>query len=86
LNVEVNKMLNVIITQKTNTKSSVGQQLRQKRRWDQPPWRSKHPLLTGHTRREPLVEITLRDTLRQSKYENYSLTKGMKQIIQHVAQ
>jgi hypothetical protein len=24
-------------------------------RWDQVPRRSKHPLMTGHTRREPYV-------------------------------
>ena len=27
------------------------------RRWDQVPRRSKHPLLTGHTRREPRSTI-----------------------------
>jgi hypothetical protein len=27
------------------------------RRYDQVPWRSKHPLLNGHTYRVPLVEI-----------------------------
>jgi hypothetical protein len=31
--------------------------LREMRRQDQVPRRSKHPLLTGHTRRAPLVEI-----------------------------
>ena len=45
------------------------------------PWRSKHPLLTGHTRREPKVNGITR---RQIQYENDSLTKGMKQISQHM--
>jgi hypothetical protein len=31
--------------------------LRQMRKKDQTPRRSKYPLLTGHTRRAPLVEI-----------------------------
>ena len=26
-------------------------------RWDQVPRRSKHPLLTGHTRREPIDQV-----------------------------
>jgi hypothetical protein len=42
----------------TYTMSTLGQhQLIKKGRWDQVPWRSKHPLLTGQTNRVPLVEI-----------------------------
>jgi hypothetical protein len=35
--------------------------------WDLVPWRSKHPLLTGHTHRELLVEI---------KYTGLPVIKG----------
>jgi hypothetical protein len=38
------------------------------------PRRSKHPLLTGHTRRAPLVEIKYEITCCQSQYGNDSLT------------
>jgi hypothetical protein len=58
-NCEVNIVYNVIIIQKANTKLSEGQHGPPKklRREDQVQRRSKHPLLTGHTRHEPLVEI-----------------------------
>jgi hypothetical protein len=57
-NSEVNNVQNIIIIQTAITKSSV-EQLgpRQMRRQDQVIRRSKHPLLTGHTRRAPFVEI-----------------------------
>jgi hypothetical protein len=43
---------------------------------------SKHPLLTGHTRRAPFVEIGY----TESFMERDSLTKGMKQTIQNMGQ
>ena len=53
-NSEVNKVWNVNIIQKTITKSSVGQHGPPK---NAKARRSVHPLLTGHTRRAPFVEI-----------------------------
>jgi hypothetical protein len=41
------------------------------------PWRRKYALLIGHTRRAPIVEIRFTGLPD-------SLTKGMKQIIQHL--
>jgi hypothetical protein len=58
---------------------------RQKRKTDRVPRRSKHLLLTGHTRREPVVEITYAG-FPIIKGSNDSLTKGMKQIIQQMTQ
>jgi hypothetical protein len=46
-------------------------------------WRSKHPLLIGHTCCEPLSEVRLYTELPFVKASmETSLTKGMKQIIQ----
>jgi hypothetical protein len=50
---------------------------------DQAPRRSKHPLLTGHTRRAPLVEIRYTG-LPVVKASYDSLTKSTKQIIQYM--
>jgi hypothetical protein len=41
----------------------------QKRRWDQVPRSSKHPLLTGHTRRAPLVELSVQNFCLQVSME-----------------
>jgi hypothetical protein len=55
---DINNVLNVIIIQKANTKSSVGQHgPPTNAKQDQVPRRSKHSLLTGHTRREPYLHI-----------------------------
>jgi hypothetical protein len=58
------------------------------RRWDQVPRRSKHPLSTGHTRREPSSMIMNAElsAVCQSQCANYSLTIGMKNVRQHMAQ
>jgi hypothetical protein len=72
-------VLNVIIIQKVNTKSGVGQHGPQTKGKS-----SKHPLLTGHTRRAPLVEI--RYTGLRCQSQHVSLTTGMKQIIPHMGQ
>jgi hypothetical protein len=57
-------------------------------RQDMVPRRSKHPLLTGRTRRAPLVEIryTGLPVVKASMKKKDSLTKSMKQIIQHMRQ
>jgi hypothetical protein len=56
-NDEVSNDLYVIIIQKSNTKSSVGQYGPPiKANVDLVPWRSKHPLLTSQTHRAPLIE------------------------------
>ncbi|XP_048730227.1 uncharacterized protein LOC125647559 isoform X2 [Ostrea edulis] len=54
-------------------------------RWDQVPRRSKHPLLTGHTRREPYILIRSRmfsslKILKHSVQENETKAQLYKQI------
>jgi hypothetical protein len=58
------------------------------RRWDQVLKRSKHPLLTGHTRREPSSMIMNAElsAVCQSQCAKYGLTIGMKNVRQHMAQ
>jgi hypothetical protein len=55
------------------------------RRQDQVPWMDKH-LLTGHIRREPLVEIRYTELPVEHQYGNDSLTRVMKQISRHMGQ
>jgi hypothetical protein len=51
------------------------------------PRRSKHPLLTGRTRRAPLVEIRYAGLpVHKAGMETTVLTMGMKQIFQHIGQ
>jgi hypothetical protein len=55
-------------------------------RWDQVPRRSKNPLKTGHTRREPssiIVNVEL-SAVCQSNCTKCSLTIGMKNARQHI--
>jgi hypothetical protein len=51
-------------------------------RYDQMLQKSKHPLLAGYTHCLPLLEIGY--TRHQSHQGNVSLTKSLKQIIQHI--
>jgi hypothetical protein len=55
-------------------------------RWDQVPWRSKHPLSIDHTRRKPpfLIRKTVLTVVKISV--NNGITIVMKHIRQHVAQ
>jgi poly(3-hydroxyalkanoate) synthetase len=85
-NSEANNVFNMIKSHKTYTKSRVGQYRPPEKSEDkdQVPWRSKHPLLTGHTHREALDEIRYMElpvviaSKRQSNKEyetNYSTRK-----------
>jgi hypothetical protein len=58
------------------------------RRWDQVPRRSKHPLSTGHPRRESssmIMNVEL-SAVCQCQCAKYGLTIGMKNGKQHIAQ
>jgi hypothetical protein len=55
-------------------------------RQDQVPWRSKHLLLTVHTSRAPLVEIRYTGLSVVKASMGVTVTKDMKQMIQHMGQ
>jgi hypothetical protein len=58
------------------------------RRWYHVPRRSKHPLSTGHTRREPgsiIMNVEL-SAVCQSQCAKYDLTNTMKNVRQHMTQ